>query len=316
MKKTLLVKLPGHEEFSVSYNGRSRSAVIVGIDTAMGCALARSLSAVGFDVIGLGETENAPCDRLAEYRRTDYASYGIPLDCNLVLFCHDAALRADRHVDALNSLCRELSVQRTSANQIHVCLFTPANACESGKGRIRENSPLCPHSLRELAHVQAEMTLHAWCFVSRTAILPNVFRHGELYADMPAELPLAGHVNACLRKRRTHERLESPGLGTQKRTLTHLDDFSDAVAALLRRDFIPSVINIPGETMAIIDYMILLDDSPDGGMAMGTSHDDDLPWGIGDRVLSPAEFKAELPDFKPKYRFKEWLVGRDGSSFR
>ncbi len=309
MKKKILVKIPGHEEFSVGYNGRSGNAVVVGADSAIGCALARSLADAGFDVIGLGEAKTSPCAGLAEYRRTDYASFGVPADCNLVLFCHDAALNADRHVPALTALCRELAAQRTDANQVHVCLFTPANACEADKGRVKEDSPLCPHSIRELAHVQAEMTLHAWCFLSHMAIIPNIFRYGELYADLPAGLTLAGHLSACIRRRRNNEQLESPGLGNQKRTLTHLDDLAVAVAALLKQDFIPSVINIPGETMAIIDYLILLDNHPEQEMPMVSRYDDDLPWGVGDRVLSPALFKSELPAFRPKYRFSQWLSG-------
>ena len=58
MKKKVLLKLPGEKEPAiVSYQGRSRQAVIIGVDTDMGCALARSLSTVGFQVIGLDEAE-------------------------------------------------------------------------------------------------------------------------------------------------------------------------------------------------------------------------------------------------------------------
>ena len=34
----------------------------------------------------------------------------------------------------------------------------------------------------------------------------------------------------------------------------------------------------------------------------------------GDLVLSPATFRSVVPDFKPKHRFKEWLVACAGTS--
>ena len=309
MKKDLEFNMRGvRGTMTGRYNGRSENAVVVGVDTAIGLAMAHALHEGGFGVIGFGETETAPCGGLVDYRTTDYTAYGIPDDCNLVLFCHDAASHLDRHAVALDALCRELAARRRDDNQVHVCCFTPANACAADKGRVKETSPLCPHTRRELAYVRAEMTLHAWCFASRMAILPNIFRHGELYADLPAGLPLAGHVNACLRKRRRHEPLVAPGLGMQRRTLTHLDDFAAMVAALLKRDLIPSVVNIPGETFSVIDYMIPLDDSPAMEMPMAADgHDDDLPWGVSDCVLSTALFKSEVA-YRLRHRFREWAA--------
>ena len=289
------------------YEERSESAVVVGVDTAMGFALAHALHGVGFGVVGLGEAAESPCPALLEYRRTDYAAYGIPDDCNLVLFCHDAASHVGRHAAALEALCRELASRRSFDNQVHVCVFTPVNACGAEKSRVHESDALRPHTLRELAFAQAEMTLHAWCSLTRMAILPNVIRHGELYADMPDELPLAGHVNACLRKVRRNEPLEAPGLGMQRRTLTHLDDFSAMVAILLRQDFVASPVNIPGETFSILEYMISLDRHSSGEMAMGTQHDEDLPWGLGDRVVSAALFRSERK-YAPRHRFRKWAA--------
>ena len=49
--------------------------------------------------------------------------------------------------------------------------------------------------------------------------------------------------------------LTLPGLGSQKRTLTHVEDLADAAAALFKSDFAPSPVNLPGETHAVIDYL-------------------------------------------------------------
>ena len=266
-------------------SSHKKTVSIVGVGTAVGAALAHGMSDAGFDIV-----ESAA-------------------DSRLVLYCHDAAQDPEGHASALDSLCRELSADRASNRQVRVCVFTPANACGESPRVIREAAPLLPRCRRDFAHAQAEMLLHAWYGMSRTAILPTVFRHGELYCAPDARVPLAGHVNACLRKAQTGEPLPMPGLGIQKRTLTHLDDFAAAVAAVLGGDLPPSVINIPGETMAIADYMCdicnhyglmdTLDKYP---------FDDDLPWGIGDRVLSAALFKSELPSFRPRHRFRDWLA--------
>ena len=295
------------------YDARSESAVIVGVDTAIGFALAHSLRKAGFGVIGFGEAEKEPCNGLLGYCRTDYSSYGdIPEECNLLLFCHDAAFRPDRHAAAMEALCRKISEKRPSDKPIAVCVFTPANACDCTGKTITEDAALMPRSLRNLAHVQAEMMLHAWHAVSKRVILPRSFRYGELYADMPNEIPLAGHVNACLRKVRRHERLVSPGLGNQRRTLTHLEDFANMVALVVSQDFIPSVTNIPGETMEIIEYMMPLEKNPEMEMFMDIGHyDDDLPYGVGDRVLYCPQFMAGKKNsfkYSLRHKFRDWAA--------
>ena len=328
MKKTLLVQLPGDDEPTrVSYHARSRQVVIVGADSEQGSALALAMAAVGFHILGLGDApthdvvscprpENAPSPAACvpqhvttpapatrpspaasgqvSYRQTDYASFAIPDDCNLVLYCHDATRSPDRHLAALDTLCRTLAATRTGMNQIHVALFTPATACQTS-ARIRENAALQPHTHHDL--------LHAWCFRSRTAILPNLFRHGELYGLS------TGHIAASLRHARSGHPLQLPGLGNQKRTLTHLDDLAAAVATLLKDDFTPSPINLPGETLTVIDYLLPIADRFGVDLDMTPDcHSDDLPWGIGDCVLSSALFKSEAPTFRLRHRFRSWLA--------
>jgi len=312
--------MPGIQgKMTGEYDGRSDSAVVVGVDTAIGFALASSLQKAGFQVIGLGEMEQSPLAGLLEYRRTDYTAYGtFPKECNLLLFCHDAALHRQRHAVAMEALCQELAASLPPCKQMTVCAFTPANACACSQKRVTEDTALRPQSLRDLAYAQAEMTLHAWCAMSKGAIQPAIFRYGELYADMPKELPLAGHVNTCLKKVRQQERLISPGLGNQKRTLTHLDDFASMVTLAVKQDFIPAVTNIPGETIDIIEYMMPLENSPDQEIYMDTpNHDDDLPWGIGDRALYCPQFlsgKKYSFKYQFKHKFQDWAASRQDNA--
>ena len=85
------------------------------------------------------------------------------------------------------------------------------------------------------------------------------------------------------------------------------EKIKEKVAAMLRQDFISSPVNIPGETFSILDYMIPLDRYSDGEMVMSTQHDEDLPWGLGDRVVSASLFKSELK-YTPRHRFRNWAA--------
>ncbi len=264
------------------------AAIIGAADTAMGRALARSLRSAGFEVLDVG------------------ISGDIPAECNLVLYCHDAAVETARHATILELLCHKLAATRTPDSQVHVCVFTPAGACAAST-HIREEAALHPHSLRELAYVQAEMALLAWNAVSSATIVPHIFRHGELYGEVDSLRP-SSHVSACLEQARAGRGLLLPGLGAQKRTLTHIDDFADAVSALLKQDLWPSPINIHGERLAIIDYMNAI--AEHFGVELAMSRDcrsEDLPRSFGDFVLSSALFNSEVA-FKPRYRFKKWLA--------
>ena len=316
MQKTLEFTMPGIKgKMTGVYEGRSKIAVIIGVDTAIGFALAHSMRRAGFDVIGFGEMAKAPCGGLLEYHRTDYTSYDdIPYECNRLLFCHDAAIHTERHAPALDALCKKLAEKRMdrSSRQITVCLFTPANACECNGKLITEDAGLLPRSRRDLAYAHAELMMHAWYVLAKTNILPKFFRYGELYADMPDELPLAGHVMACLRRVRRHERLASPGLGNLMRNLTHLEDFANMVAVAVKQDFIPSVTNIAGETMSVLEYMIPLESNSGKEMVMDIGHyDDDYPDGIGDRVLYSPQFQPGRKyylGYKPTHRYKDWAA--------
>ncbi len=315
-KKTLSFTFPASQEkMTAEYDGRSARAVVIGVDTAIGFALAHSLKAAGFAVIGFGDASSAPCGGLLEYRKTDYMSYGtLPEDCNLLLFCHDAAVHPECHVAAMDALCRHLAANLHHDNQMAVCVFTPANACECTKQLVTEDAALDPHSLRDLAYAQAEMTLRAWSAVTQSAILPKSFRYGELYADMPDALPLAGHVNACLKKARLYEPIVLPGLGSQKRTLTHLHDFAEMVALAVKQDFIPAVTNIPGEVSTIIQYVIAMMTFLNAEVSKDVQHyDDDLPWGVGNRALFAPQFlsgKKRALRYQLKHSFRDWILER------
>lgn len=314
MKKTMEFTMPGIKgKMTGVYEGRSQNAVIIGVDTAIGFALVHAMRRAGFSVIGYGEMRNAPCEGLLEYHQTDYASYEkLPDDCNRLLFCHDAALCTSRHASALDALCRFLTTQLTSVQQIDFCVFTPANACKCTRRYVTEDATLLPRSRRDLAHAHAELMVQTWCTLSKRRLMPKVFRYGELYADLPDELPLAGHVMACLRKVRRGERLVTPGLGNRRRTLTHLEDFANMVAVAVKQDFIPAVTNIAGETMSVIDYMIPLEDREDKEMLMDIGHyDDDYPDGIGDCVLYSPQFQPGRRCFlgyRPCHKYQDWAA--------
>ena len=177
--------------------------------------------------------------------------------------------------------------------------------------RITEKSEIHPHCLRDAAVVQAEMLLKTWCGLSRNAIAPHVFRYGELYGD-PDLFPMAaGHVNECLSLARQGRALSFYGNLDQMRTLTHIDDFATAVAAISLQDFAPNLVNIPGERLSVVDYLMAIAERYGVDWEPTTKRpdviDENNPFPSCDRILSSALFKSLLPDFKPKRRFKKWL---------
>ena len=68
------------------------------------------------------------------------------------------------------------------------------------------------------------------------------------------------------------------------------------------------MINVPGETMAIADYMNAICSRFGVEATLGKSaFDDDLPWGVGDRVLSASLFRSLL-HCAPRHKFRSWAA--------
>ena len=289
----------------------SELCIIIGADTFIGSHLAAAMAAVGHTVIGYG-TQTAMSQSVAmTYQQTDYLHYDLPSDCHLVCFCHDVAIDRDLHVKALSSLCEHLAATHSQDNQIHLAYFSSTNICNANGRRISEDSEIYPHCLRDAAVVQAENLLKTWCSLSGNAISPHVFRYGELYGEEDRYPTPAGHVNECLAMARQGKPLVFYGNLNQKRTLTHIDDFAAAVVEVLHRGFTPSRVNIPGEHLMVVDFLMGISGHYGVDWEPTASRpavvDENVPFASSDRLLNAAVFKSIVPDFKPKYRFKSWL---------
>lgn len=285
--------------------------IIIGADTFIGSHLAAAMAASGHEVIGYG-TQDAMSQPVAmTYHKTDYCHYDLPSDSHLVCFCHDVALDREQHVKALSALCEHLAASHSQDNQVHLAYFSSTNICNANGRRISEDSEIYPHCLRDAAVAQAENLLKTWCSLSDNAISPHVFRYGELYGEEDCFPTPAGHVNECLAMARQGKSLMFYGNLNQKRTLTHIDDFAAAVAEVLRCGLTPSRVNIPGEHLMVVDFLMGISGHYGVDWEPTASRpavvDENVPFASSDRLLNAAVFKSIVPDFKPKYCFKSWL---------
>ena len=307
--KYKITNLKTKEETLVDVRDCRGVAAVVGADSFVGVRMAEALASRGRRVLAFGGSP--ACPRLAgtaDYSGTDYARYDLPPECRLVLFCHDVSIDRERHLQALSALCEHLAATRSPDAQVRLCYFSSANICNGGSRPISENAAVRPHCLRELAVCQAEMTLRTWACLSRNAIVPNVFRHGELYGGAEDSPTNAGHVNECLDLARHGRPLEFSGNLNQRRTLVHVEDFAAAVASLLDRDLIPDLVNVPGERLTVYDYLSAISERYGVELTVGMARrfSENLPLASCDRVLSASLFRSEV-DFKPKYKFRPWL---------
>ena len=310
-KRLSITDLQTKEETILRYEGRSEEVVIIGADTFIGSHLAKAMAAVGHQVIAYGAQDAMSQSIAMSYHKTDYFHYDLSSECNLVFFCHDVAENRDQHVQSLAALCEHLAAIHSVDRQVHLVYFSSTNICNTNGRRIREDSEISPHCLRDAAIVQAEMLLKTWCSLSGNAIAPHVFRYGELYGETDAFPTHAGHVNECLALARQGKTLVFYGNLNQARTLTHVDDFASAVAAVLQEDFTPSRINIPGEKVTVADFLEKIADHYGVEWEPTTQRpsvlNENVPFLASDRLLNAAVFKSIVPDFKPKHKFANWL---------
>ncbi len=290
---------------------REAEAVVVGADTFIGSHLAKALADCGCAVTAYGMADSLVLSDGIACRKTDYLRYDIPESCRLIFFCHDVSQDCELHTKALSTLCEHLASTHAINKQVRLCYCSSANICNADGHRITENSEIYPHSLREEAIAHAELLLKAWCCMSRNAVAPHIFRHGELYGDADTITTTIGHVNECLSLARQGRDITFYGNLNQLRTLTHIDDFTSAVVAIALQDFIPSIINIPGERISVFEYLMAIAERY-GVEWIPTAKrpdviDENNPAPSCDRILSSVVFKSLLPDFKPKHRFKKWL---------
>ena len=290
------LQVPGIEDpMILRMQARSQKVALVGSDTFIGGSLAKAMEAAGRHVF--------PCP-------SDNDSFAsIPDGCNTVLFCHDASLETERHAEMLDALCRRLAVKHADGNAVHLCLFTPAMVCQTSGGIVREDSPTRPNGRCGVASCHAELLLHAWQKMTSNAIISHIFRYGELYGEPCGNETNLGHLNAALQLARQGKSIQMRGFGLQKRSLTHVDDFACAVAAVLSEYGLPRIVNIPGERMQIVQYMNAIATAFNVGLdyqAKETVFDENLPPYSSDCVLSSAVFRG-LVTFKPQYKFMKWL---------
>ena len=312
IKHLAITNLQTKEETILRYEGRSEEVVVIGADTFIGSRLTKAMAAVGHRVTAYGTGDAAALPVAVTYHQTDYRHFDLSPECNLVFFCHDVAADRDLHVRSLEALCEHLAAIHSVDRQVHLVYFSSTNICNANGRRIREDSEIYPHCLRDAAVVQAEMLLKTWCSISRNAIAPHVFRYGELYGEADAFPTHAGHVNECLALARQGKTLVFYGNLNQARTLTHVDDFASAVAAVLQEDFTPSRINIPGEKVTVAEFLQKIAEHYGVEWEPTTQRpsvlDENVPYLACDRLLNAAVFKSIVPDFKPKHKFANWLA--------
>ena len=296
------VKVPGvGDPMVLRMQARSQNVALIGSDSFIGGSLAKAMAAAGRHVM----------TSLAD----NVADVSIPDGCNTVLFCHDVSLETERHAAMLDALCRRLAEKHADGNAIHVCLFTPAAVCQPSRGIVREDSPTRPNGRCGVAACHAELLLHAWQEMTSNAIISHIFRYGELYGEPCGKETGLGHLNAALQLARQSKPIPMRGFGLQKRTLTHIDDFSRAVATVLSEYGLPRIVNIPGERMTIAQYMNAIAAAFNVDLdyqASKTDFDENLPPYSGDCVLSSSVFRG-LVTFKPQYKFMKWLFAMHNS---
>ena len=97
--------------------------------------------------------------------KTDYLHFDLSPECNLVFFCHDVAADRDLHVRSLEALCEHLAAIHSVDRQVHLVYFSSTNICNANGRRIREDSEIYPHCLRDAAVVQAVKSFQrAYCY--------------------------------------------------------------------------------------------------------------------------------------------------------
>ena len=91
-----------------------------------------------------------------------------------------------------------------------------------------------------------------------------------------------------------------------------IDDFADAVVEVLRHDLAPGRVNIPGENLMVVDFLMGIsghygvDWEPT--IRRPDAVNENVPFASCDRLLDAAVFKSVVSGFKPKHRFKSWLA--------
>ncbi len=310
VQKCMTVELPGvPEEMVLQYDGRSECVAVIGADSFIGARMTRELSERGRKVVAFGESPTFPAFKNCVYEVTDYSQFDLPAECNSVVFCHDVAKDRVRHLQALENLCASLARSYTPVHQVHLSYFSSSYICAGGKGTIREADGLRPHNLRELAICHAEQMLSAWGCMTRGSIVANVFRHGELYGEKEDWPTPAGYVNESLALARRGENVRFSGNLNQLRTLTHVRDLVAAAIAVMDQEFVSGTFNLPGYKTSA--YRCLAAIARQYGVDFDVTgeaiHSDNLLPFSTDCVLSLREFKNMVPQFVPRYRFRDWI---------
>ena len=291
----------------VAVSGATQIVSVIGADTFIGEHLVTHLSKNRQMVYGFSQKDFFCFDSepIVESGKDNASVEPDPIISDVLFVCLEPDFGFETYICKIKGICTEILKTGFGGK---IFLLSSGAVCLSQGAAISEESSVCPRTEKNLAWVTGEYIINMMGYDERCVATPGVIRIGSCYGneiDFKSERNY-GVINRMIYDAAKKHCIEVPIPGDALRTVTHISDVCESIIRLMSIEFLPDIINIPGEELSLSDISKKIAKRFNAKLSYFSPKANDQDFFVGDQHLSDELFKTQC-DYVRQINFDEWL---------
>ena len=291
----------------IEVSGATKIVSVIGADTFIGEHLTTHLSQNSQMVYGFSQQNFFSFDSepIIESGKDNASVEPDPIISDALFICLEPDSKLESYIRKIRRICAEV-LKKGYCGKIF--FISSGAVCLSQGSSISEESFIYPRTEKNLAWVTGEYIINVMSCNELCMATPCIVRIGSCYGNEIHSKTKKeyGFINQLIHNAAEKHCVKVPRPGDSMRTLTHISDVCESIFRLMSVDFLPDIINIPGENFLLSDICEKIAKHCKANVTYFTPKANDQDYFIGDQHLSDELFKSQC-DYIRKINFEDWL---------